>query len=63
MSVVRPGYATTPHPIFPIGQVTKKPDRRVAREGEGGKDDAILLSTPISHCFLCASGGSHFTGA
>ena len=38
MSVVRPGYATTPHPIFPIGQATKKPaNRRVAGEGEGGK--------------------------
>ena len=38
ISVVRPGYATTPHPIFPIGQATKKPaNRRVAGEGEGGK--------------------------
>jgi len=44
MSVVRPEYATTPHPIFLIGQATKKPtNRRVAGEGEGGKDDAILL--------------------
>jgi len=44
MSVVRPGYATTPHPIFPIGQATKKPaNRRVAGEGEVGKVDAILL--------------------
>ena len=50
MSVVRPGYATTPHPIFPIGQATKKPaNRRVAGEGEGGEDDAILPLTPISH--------------
>ena len=38
ISVVRPGCATTPHPIFPIGQATKKPaNRRVAGEGEGGK--------------------------
>jgi len=44
MSVVRLGYATTPLPIFPIGQAIKKPaNRRVAGEGEGGIDDAILL--------------------
>jgi len=44
MSVVRPGYATAPHPIFPIGEATKMPaNRRVAGKGEGGKDDAILL--------------------
>ena len=64
ISVVRPGCATTPHPIFPIGQATKKPaHRRVAGKGEGGKDDAILFLTPTSHSFLWASGGSHFTGA
>jgi len=64
MSVVRPGYATTHPPIFPIGQAAKKPtNRRVAGEGEGGKDDATLLLPPNSHCFLWASGGSHFTGA
>jgi len=44
MSVVRPGYATSPHPILPIGQATKQPaNRRVAGEGKGGINDAILL--------------------
>jgi len=44
MSVVRPGYATTPHPIFPIGEATKSlPIGEWQERGRGGKDDAILL--------------------
>jgi len=53
MSVVRPGYATTPHPIFPIGQATKTPaNRRVAGEGEGGKmmQYCSKLLFPIASC-------------
>jgi hypothetical protein len=38
ISVVRPGYATTPHPIFPIGQATKNlPIGEWQERGGGGK--------------------------
>jgi len=64
MSVVRPGYATT-HP--PSSQLLRPPKSlpigKWQERGRGGGDDATLLLTPISHLFLWASGGSHFTGA